>query len=308
MTTNENPNLPWRAAISRPLDIEPFKPISAAIGLELAAASVCGTLRPYNTDHYLAVRIGRLQETLVTSLAEADLPPRFEEYAYALLVADGLGEQWAGSRASRVALSALAHMTIRYGHWNVRVGPETPADIAERGEFFYRQLNEAVLRGSRTHVQLSDMATSLTALYVVEGELFFTHVGHSRAFLFREGSLVQLTTDQTLEQQRRGASGPTAIEGTRSDLSHVVTGTIGGKTTGPDVETEHVKLASGDRLLLCTNGLTDVVSEELIADALALRRGPAEDCQRLIELARDEHNPDDATVMVGDYTVRQRPD
>src|SRR6185436_1293134 len=136
----------WRQVVSQPLDIEEFHPRSSGVALEMAAASLCGRVYPHNTDHYLAIRLGRQQATLLTSLAEADLPPRFEEYAYALLVADGWDTDGTGGRASRFALSTLAHLAIRYGKWNVRVGPESASDFAAQSEFLYRQLTDAVIQ------------------------------------------------------------------------------------------------------------------------------------------------------------------
>ena len=291
----------WRAVVSQPVEFADFHPLSSALAVEVAAASVCGRLRPHNTDHYLAIRFGRLQETVVTSLAAADLPPRFEEYAYAMLVADGLDDSGAGARASRVALSTLAKLAIRYGRWNVRADPETLADIVEQGEFFYRRANDEVLKASRADLALTDMATSLTALYIAEGDLIFAHVGHTKAFLFRNGCLTQLTRDHTLDQQPPGEQ---PSERPKADYRHFVTRSVGGGPAGPDVEIEHVKLTIGDRLLLCTNGLTDAVSRDPIADTLALSRPPHDDCQRLIDLARTAGSPDDVTVMVADYRLR----
>jgi PPM family protein phosphatase len=301
MTDKADPQ--WRPSVAQALESETFRPLSASVALEVGAASMCGAKNEHNTDHYLVIRTGRMQETLTTSLAAADLPPPFEEYAYALLVADGMGKHGAGTRASRVALSALAHVAIRFGKWNVRVGAETAAEITAQGDFFYRRVNDAVLRARWGEFHLTDMATSLTALYIAESDLFFAHVGHSRAFLFRHGLLTQLTTDHTLQQQRRTA-GPSALEGASSDLSHVVTETIGGRASGPIVQIEHVRLASGDRLLLCTNGLTDVVTDDQIADTLALQRRPSDDCHRLLDLARAAGSPDDVTALVADYRVR----
>ena len=170
-TTNDDQNVQRRAALSDAVDVEPFHPVSAAALLEVGAASEGGPGRTHNTDHYLAIRIGRLQETLMTSLPAADLPGRFEEYGYAMLVADGLGEG-SGARASRVALSTLAHLAIRYGKWNVRIDPETPAQIVEQGRFFYRQANDAVFRANRAAISLTGMATSLTALSCRQRSLF----------------------------------------------------------------------------------------------------------------------------------------
>jgi len=299
---NEDARHQWREAVSQPVEHEIFHPLSAAFALEVAAASYGGKWPPHNTDHYLVVRAGRMQETIATSLGTADLPPAFEEYAYGLLIADGLGEQGAGSRASRVALSALAHLGLRYGKWNVRVSADNLAEIAAQGEFFYRQVNDAVRQASGDDLELAGMATSLTALYVAEGDLFFWHVGHSRAYLFRRGALTQLTMDHTLAEQ--GHDARKSATSAKSDFIHLVTETVGGQAAAPNVDAEHIKLCSGDRLLLCTNGLSDVVSSDQIADQLAQFRSPGEECRQLIDLARAAGSPDDVTVMLADYTVR----
>jgi protein phosphatase len=293
----------WRAALSRAVDIEPFHPPSAAILLDVGAASACGRGHSHNSDHYLAIRLGRLQETLTTSLPSADLPPRFEEHGYALIVADGLGSDGSGARASRVALSTLAHLAIRYGKWNVRIDPETTSHVTDQGEFFYRRVNDAVFQASQAVAHLAGMATSLTAVYIAQDDLFFAHVGHSRAFLLRDGVLIQLTQNENRDRPRQRTS--TAFQRAPRSLGQVVARTIGGSRIAPNVEIERIKLLSGDRLLLCTNGLTDVATEEQIADTLAARRRPKEDCLRLIQLAQEGGSLDDVTVMLGDYTFRR---
>jgi serine/threonine protein phosphatase PrpC len=302
-----DPKAQWRAILSQPVDIEPFQPLSAAFALELGAASMCGKRRSHNTDHYLAIRLGRVQETLATSLPGADLPPRFEESGYAMLVADGLGEDGSGAQASRVALSTLAHLAIRYGKWNVRVNPDASHEIGEQGEFFYRQANHAVFHASRADLGLVGIGTSLTALYVAQDDLFFAHVGHSSAFLLRNGVLIQLTIDRTLKQRRLGdGAGSWNLQERPRNFGRLVAQRIGARPTTPEVDIERIKLASGDRLLLCTNGLTDVVTDDQIADALAPRRHPQQDCLRLIDLAMAAGTADDVTVMLADYTLHGR--
>ena len=305
--TNQDTKDQWRAVVSKPLNIAPFRPLSSAMAVDVAAESVRGKWRGHNTDHYLAVRTSRLQETLVTSLGTADLPPRFEESAYGLLVADGLGEDAGGARASRIALSTLAHLSIEYGKWNVRVDLDTVGDIVQQAEFLYRRVNDAVTEAGRAHSDLVDMATSLTALYVADDDLFIFHVGHSSAYLFRDGVLRRVTAMHTLDAQRPDAGRPTPRARPRQDLRHLVTETMGTRTT-PELAIEHLKLSGGDRLLLCTNGLTDVITEDEIANTLAARRGPKGDCRCLIDLAREAESTDDVTVMVADYMVRDIAD
>jgi protein phosphatase len=302
----------WRAAVSRPLDAPAFHPVSANIGLEVAGVSVCGKTQLQNTDHFVAIRLGRMQETLTTSLAEADLPPRFEEYAYAMLVADGLDSD-GGGRASRFALSTLAHLAIRYGKWNVRIGPDTPSDVIAQGEFLYRQLTDAVIHASRADAGLAGMATSLTALYVAGADLFFAHVGHSRAYLFRNGVLIQLTMDHTLERLisasaalrrvRLEARRPPGTEPSAPDAPRAVPDALASRGNGTEIAIEHVQLWPADRLLLCTNGLTDYVREDQIADVLAGQRKPADDAQRLVNVALERGATDSVTVLLGDYWV-----
>ena len=166
----------WRAAVASPLDLPAFQPLSSTAAIDVAGLSMCGRLQRDNTDHFLAIRLGRLQETLATSLSTGDLPRRFEEYAYAMLVADGLGSHGTGARASRLALSTLAHLAIRYGKWNVRVGADSASDIIEQGEFFYRQVSDAMAQAARADFRLADMATSLTAVYIAGADLFFAHL------------------------------------------------------------------------------------------------------------------------------------
>jgi protein phosphatase len=299
----EDLNATWRAVLSHPLDVEHYQPLSSAAVLEIAASSVSGALRSHNTDHYLVLRIGRTQETVLSSLPESDLPPRFTEYAYAMAVADGLGERGAGARASRVVLSTLAHLTIRYGKWNLRVDPSTIEEVTEQSEFLYRRAHDALLEARRDAPILADMAASLTAMYVAGGDLFFAHVGHAKGFLFRDGNLVQLTVDHTLEQEgdmpdSAGSSRP------KRDFAHELTEVIGGASE-PRIDVEHFEVFNGDRLLLCTNGLTDALSESAIAGVLALQRRPADDCQRLVELARSARAADDVTVLVADYRLQR---
>jgi serine/threonine protein phosphatase PrpC len=168
-------------------------------------------------------------------------------------VADGLGEESAGIRASRVALSAAAHLAIQFGKWNVRLGPETPAEIIEQAEFLYQRLNKAVYDAGREDERLGGMAASLTSVYIAGVDLFFAHVGHTKALLFRDGALIPLTTDHTLRQEEQDLPGPKPLAGSKLDAGHVVTETLGSRIGGPNDEIEHIQLLSGDRFVLCKN-------------------------------------------------------
>jgi protein phosphatase len=246
-----------------------------------------------------------VQETLISSLAPADLPARFEESAYSILVADGRGRRGAGAKASRVALSTLAHLAIRYGKWHVRVDPETAEEIKEQIEFFSRQVHDALYQAHLVDSELSDLATGLTAVYIAGTDLFAMAVGTSRALLFRDNHLVRLTTDRTV-QQWLGAAHARASEDIASVLRKAGEETTDEPADGA-VSIEQVQLKSGDRLLLSTNGLTDFITEREIAEALTSRRRPGEQCQELVDLALAAGSADDITVVVADYQLHTRP-
>ena len=289
-----------QASTARPLEIEPFYPLSSLGALDIAGRSVRGMLHSHNTDHYMAVKLGRVQETLISSLAPADLPPPFGEYAYAIFVADGRGRRGAGAKASRVALSTLAHLAIRYGKWNVRVDSETADNIKRQIEFFSRQIHDALYQAHLADSKLSDLATGLTAVYIAGTDLFAMAVGTSRALLFRDDHLVRLTTDGTLHKWL-GVGHARTSENAPPDLRHADEETTGEQPD--DVRIDQVQLASGDRLLLCTNGLTDFVGEREIAEALTSRRHPREQSQELVDLALAAGSADDITVVVADYRL-----
>jgi protein phosphatase len=293
-----------RQAAAPPLEIEPFCPLSSVGVLDLAGRSVRGKLHSHNSDHYLAVKLGRVQETLISSLAPADLPPPFEEYAYCVLVADGRGRRGAGAKASRVALSTLAHLAIRDGKWHVRVDPGTAENIRTQVEFFSRQAHDALYEAHLTDSELPDLATTLTAVYMAGTDLFAMGIGTSRALLFRDDYLVRLTTDRTLHQWI-GEGHPRKADHVPPDLRDTGLEITSGQLDRT-ASVEQVQLVSGDRLLLCTDGLTDFVGEREIAETLTSRRHPRDQCEELVDLALGAGSPDDITVVVADYKLRAR--
>src|SRR5688572_17912646 len=110
-----------RRVLSYMLDAGPFEPRSVVVEPEFGASSQAGRHRPANEDHFLILRLARSPEVLASSLQQADLPGRFDEFGYFMAVADGSGAFGGGALASRVALSTLAHMAIRFGKWNLRI-------------------------------------------------------------------------------------------------------------------------------------------------------------------------------------------
>jgi PPM family protein phosphatase len=269
----------------------------------IGASSHAGAVRKGNEDHYLVMRLGRDQEMLLTSLSASDLPRPFHEHGYAMLVADGLGDAGAGSVASRVALSTIAHLALHHGKWNLRIDPVIAGQIMERAEWFYAQADAAVHTRAASSPVLKGMSTALTLAYSAGNELFVAHVGHSRAYLFRAGHLTLLTRDHTLEEHHAHSNRPTAVERRAQDLRHILTDAVGAAGAHPLVEVDRCHLVDGDCVLLCTNGLTDMLNDAAIAEVLALRRDPGEQCAILTDLANRAGGGDNITAVLAEYQI-----
>jgi serine/threonine protein phosphatase PrpC len=292
-----------RKIVAAALYSDEFTPLSALVRAEFGARSHHGHVQEENDDHYLVLQLVERADTLLTSLASVDLPSPFDEHAYAAVVADGIGRAGAGSVAARLALSTLAHLAVRFGQWNMRMNPRAAADVLERSDWLYRRTNETILQRSRAEAELAGMAATLTGIYSVGTDLFVAHVGHSRCYLFREGRLVQLTRDHTLEERRATSPFPVPVGVPIGDVNHVLTDVVGATVDGPRAIVEHFRLADDDVLLLCTNGLTDVVDDEGIANVLASRRTQAEQCDLLLDRALTNGAADNITVVIANYHV-----
>ena len=159
-----------------------FPPLSARVQVEFGARTRAGRGAPPSADHFLILRLGRHQETLLTSLPPGDAPLPFNEFGYGMIVADGGGEA-----ASRLAISALVHLALHFGKWNVRIDADIARDVMQRIERFYRHV-DVVVGAHGVNDGVAQMHSSMTGLYSAGNDCFLAHVGHSRAYLFRRVS------------------------------------------------------------------------------------------------------------------------
>jgi protein phosphatase len=204
-----------------------------------------------------------------------------------LALADGMGGHAAGEVASQLVIAALAHL-----------------DDDEPGGDLLAKLDEAVREGNSAiaaHVdhdpELEGMGTTLTAILFAGNKLGLVHVGDSRGYLLRDSELAQITKDDTFVQTLVDEGRITAEEA----HSHPQRSLIMRALTGHEVEPTLImrEARAGDRYLLCSDGLSDPVSQETILEALQIP-DVAESADRLIELALRGGGPDNVTVVVAD--------
>lgn len=279
-------------------------PISSGVTVDVAASSHRGLVRPINEDHYLTARIGRSFETLLSNLPEGSIVDRFDETGCALVVADGMGGRAGGEVASRLAISILVNLALHTPDWIQRpIKPELTDEILRRMAERYRAVDAALRAHAESRPHLAGMGTTMTLAISVGRELGLAHVGDSRAYLWRAGELLQLTRDQTLAQALEDRGVLSRDDDAARRFRHVLTGVLGGDEPATEAEIRRLVLTDNDRLILCTDGLTDMVDAETTASVLRGSPTPAAACHALVERALANGGRDNVTVVVADYRI-----
>jgi PPM family protein phosphatase len=277
--------------------------ISSRTVVDIGALSHPGKVRPNNEDSYLVMRFGRSMRTLLTNLPAEHQPALHAEIGYALLVADGMGGAAAGEVASQTAIKALIDLAIQTPDWIMNLNDQRADQVLQRMEERFDRLRKALTDCIQTDPDLSGMGTTMTLALSLGGDLIIAHVGDSRVYLFTHGQLVRLTKDQTMAQLLADLGVISADEAQRHHSRHVLTGAITAGGDKAEVELHHVRLADGDRLLLCSDGLTDMVSDAEIAAVLKTQEPATKSCQFLVDMALEAGGKDNITVVVAGYQI-----
>ncbi|HZU60411.1 MAG TPA: Stp1/IreP family PP2C-type Ser/Thr phosphatase, partial [Solirubrobacteraceae bacterium] len=201
------------------------------------------------------------------------------------VVADGMGGAQAGEVASRLAIETFQRGLAADG------SPEQR--LAER----VRDANRRIYEKSRTESGREGMGTTLTAAYVDDGQLAIAHVGDSRAYLFRDGELTRLTQDHSLVDELLRQGKLTEEEAAEHPQRSIITRALGPEAD-VDVDTFTYAVQAGDLLLLCSDGLTSMISEEAVAGVLASAGSLSEAAKALIEQANQAGGRDNITVVL----------
>ena len=281
---------------------QPFRPFSSLVGIDVDARSHAGRVRDNNEDQFFVTKASRALETMLSSLPAGDVPDRAEEINYVLVVADGMGGHAAGEVASRLAISSLVHLALEVPDWTFKLNGQATTDVERRARDVVQQVGTMLYQRGREDSELRGMGSTLTAARSLGRDLMIVHVGDSRAYLFRAGHLHRLTKDHTYAQMLVDCGRLDECDIASSGVRHILTNALGGSTEHVDVDIDVIRLENGDRLLLCSDGLTDLVDDETITDTLAATQKSGEACDRLIEQALDRGGRDNVTVIVAAYT------
>lgn len=209
-------------------------------------------------------------------------------------VADGMGGHVGGEVAAQVAVDAL-----------LRVFTREPTKAGLRDAF--DKANSAVWQEGQEHSELRGMGTTLTALALVGDDdgrdtLALANVGDSRAYLFSDGQIVQITADHSLAEERVRHGEMTEEEAAVHPQRHILTRALG-VSSQVEADMWDLQLRSGDRLVLCSDGLSNELTSDELAEVLSRVPDPGEAAQQLVEIANEHGGSDNITVVVVDVLV-----
>jgi serine/threonine protein phosphatase PrpC len=292
-------------------DTEPMAPRlapGARVVLDIGARSDPGRVRENNEDAYLVFRIGRFAERVMSNIPESELPSRFDDAGTMMIVADGLGGHEAGDVASRTALITTLHLILRSPRWALKL--DDPAtrdaelrDMMTRSRGYLAAVHAALRHRAAEDPRLAGMGTTLTGAYTVGGDLFVLHVGDSKAYLMRGDSLRKITHDHTVAQQYADLGVIPQEQVASHRQHHVLTKAVGGPDPNLEGDLHHLRIAAGDRLLLCSDGLTDMLSDEDIAGVMKRHPASGPASTALVDLALEHGGRDNVTVIVAGFRV-----
>jgi PPM family protein phosphatase len=263
-----------------------------------------GRERETNEDQFAIAEVQRVLRVSQSSITQPEVMLG-AQVGHLLVVADGMGGHRGGEYAATMAVVGIENLLLNTISWLSRLkGAAVLDELREALQITDRWVGE---EGRRTP-QLRGMGTTLTMAFLTGRTLYVAHAGDSRCYLRRGGGpLEQLTRDHTLVQQLVSRGMIDAEEAAQHSMRNVVTNAVGGERPGVEPEVHKRAVAPGDLALLCTDGLTGVVSEAEIAEVLGeAGAAPADACRRLVDLANARGGPDNITVIVARFDEGER--
>ena len=240
--------------------------------LKFGAATSIGRVRPINEDAFLA----KPDEGL-------------------FVVCDGMGGAAAGEVASRLAVDTIgASLNGRLQHDE---DSQFNARTVQLGDAI-RKANLAIIDQARDDAEQAGMGTTVVGAWVDGGLVSIGHVGDSRAYLSHASGFESLTSDHSLVEAQVQAGLLNREQSLQSEHQNILLRALG-RDADVEIDLTEVTVSIGDRLLLCTDGLTRMIADDQLAAALNRYRGdPQAACDHLVETANNKGGPDNITVVI----------
>lgn len=219
-----------------------------------------------------------------------------------LVVADGMGGHAAGEIASQIAIEATLDQVKKIHAGDVQIEAPGPPGLSEEANQLgaaIRAANQVIFQAAKNNTAWRKMGTTIAAVWLLSGEprAVIAHVGDSRVYLIRDTAIQQLTKDHSIigEQLRQGLL--SREEARHSQIKNFITRALG-QNQELEVELGELVIRPGDLLLLCTDGLSSMVTDQEILDIVSQKNELAAKCDKLIEQAINNGGRDNVTVIL----------
>ena len=284
-----------------PLVREPEKSGTRPLTAHSYGLTDVGKRREQNEDQFLIADL-----TKVLRIQESSLPQPETQYSadkgHLFIVADGMGGHQAGEQASALAVGTIEEFVLNTLKWFFHLRSDEEQNVLAEFQTALRRADMRIFEQGTEHPELRGMGTTLTMAYSSDSQLFVVHVGDSRCYLQRDGQLYRLTRDHTLVEEMIRHHALTPEQAARHYLRHVITNCVGGDHVGLHVEAHRVELAPGDTILLCSDGLTEMLPDARIGALLSSNQDPRAVCEALVKEANARGGRDNITVIVSRYS------
>ncbi|HET6837766.1 MAG TPA: protein phosphatase 2C domain-containing protein [Gemmatimonadales bacterium] len=256
-----------------------------------------GKVRKENQDHFLICALKKQMAVRQTSLPDiASVTADPERLAFLMMVADGVGGGAKGEEAARRALEVVAQYVSDGTRCYYAAGSADDKEFFDALQLGALRCHDDLLRRGEDDPEYRGMATTLTLYFGLWPRAYILQVGDSRCYLLRGGDLTQITRDQTMVQELIDMGVEMPASASHSRLGHTLSSSIGGRQTVP-VVTRH-SVTWGNVALLCSDGLTNHVSDERIRERLRTMKSAKQACEDLLQEALDGGGTDNITMIV----------
>jgi serine/threonine protein phosphatase PrpC len=261
-----------------------------------------GLKRPNNQDHFLIADLKKSMKVQGTSLS---LDNQSRVYGGSqgklLIVADGMGGEAAGERACTIAVDQVTTYVLNSLSWCFRLEEDSEHDFEDHLKEALVSCQKSIQDVVATHPEMQSMGTTMTMVYIVWPRAFVVHVGDSRCYLLRKNSLEQITVDHTMSEILAASGQISREEAQHSPMRHALWNVLGGRTDELSIDVYKLTLEADDVLLLCTDGLYEMVPTDRLEELLNSSENAATTCRKLIDLANESGGKDNITVVVSRF-------
>jgi protein phosphatase len=262
----------------------------SGIKIRLFGRTDVGQIREHNEDNFLVADLTRKTR----SLMEGDREQTVAERGTVMGVCDGMGGAAAGEVASQLAVDIIYEKLANADP------PKSHDDLARRLVHAVEEAGIRIFNEARADRTRRGMGTTSTIATLLDARLFVAQVGDSRAYVLRAGKLTQVSRDQSLVNQLIEAGQLTEEEAETFEHNNIILQALGTAET-VQVDLTFVDLCKGDRLLLCSDGLSGMVRADEIREVLSTAREPFDACRELTDRANRAGGHDNITVIVAEF-------